>query len=272
MTDKNWGDSSIEWVRLGDIHRDQSVNTRPVDTAWVERQVCDVGFDRRKFGVLTVSHRTGGKLPASEYVVLDGQNRIALALEAGVPEDTKVQVVVFSGLTRAQEAAIFLGLNDGRTVAPLYKFLGRVAAQEPAAVEIVRILESHRWVVRPGNNDGYAQAVTAYDAVFRLDAKGYVLDTTVAVITNAWGHKSAAMRSVLIKGVAAVIGRYGSDLSLSQLVDRLKSYKGGAVGLYADAKGLHAYRGGSIASAVSEVIVNAYNKGRKSATRVDDWR
>jgi hypothetical protein len=259
-----WGDTTIEWLPLGSIRRDQRVNTRPVDDNWVQRKV-DAGFDPNKFGTPTVSARSNG-----QFVWLDGQNRGALARASGVGPEAKVQAVVFHGLTRDQEAAIFLGLNDGRSVAPIYKFLAKVAAREPRAVAVNNLLKKHGWRVAVGATDGYAQAVTAFEYVYDLDGNGGILDQTVAVITTAWGHRSDSMRSVIVKGVAAVINRYGALLDLSSLADHLKVYRGASNGVYSDAKGLHSYRGGSIWSAVAEVVVNAYNKKRRT-NRVEEW-
>lgn len=257
-------DSSVELVPLGSIKRDQRVNTRPVDQSWVDRRLAE-GFDQKAFGVPVVSARPNGT-----YVWLDGQNRGALAAAAGFGRDSKVTVVVHRGLTRDQEASIFLGLNDGRTVAPIYKFLARVASKDEIAVAVSSILRNYGWRVWMDTADGNCQCVGALEWAYRLDGTGEFLARTVSVITAAWANRSQSMRAVTFKGIAQVVYRYGSEVDPVQLTERLAEYKGGPLGLYADARGLHGFRGGSVPNAVSEVVVNAYNKRRRSG-RVEEW-
>lgn len=252
----------VQWVKLSDLKRDQRVNTRPVDQGWVESKLSE-GFDLRKFGTPTLSSRPGGR-----YIVLDGQNRVALAREAGL-SDEKVQCSVFHGLSRDQEAAIFLGLNDSRRVLPIYKFLARVATREVQATSIVKIVESYGWKVGNKGEDGYIQAAAALDYAWSLGPD--VLSDTIKVITGAWELRSEGTRSVIIKGIASVVNRYGTDIDLPGLALRLATYSGGPNGIYADARGLHGFRGGTIHAAISEVVVNAYNKGRR-AKKLEEWR
>lgn len=262
-TDQIWGDTTIEWVDLNSIRRDQSVNTRPVDHNWVNRKA-DEGFDPNKFGTPTVSARPNGK-----YVWLDGQNRGALAREAGLGE-VKVQAVVFHGLTRAEEASIFLGLNDGRQVKPIYKFLGRVAAKDETALAVFKSIAAHGWRVKEASDEACLTATAAAEWAYSLGP--VILDQTLDVLTVAWGYKSDTTRAVLIKGVANVIHRYDSPtFSLEVLTNHLAVYRGGSNGVYSDAKGLQGYRGGAVHNAVSEVVVNAYNKGRRTTGRIAEW-
>lgn len=264
MTDpQSWSDTTVEWIPLGKIRRDQRVNTRPVDNGWVDRKLLE-GFDPNKFGTPTVSQRN------NYYVYLDGQNRGALAVAAGFKE-AKVQCVVFHDLTRDQEASIFLGLNDSRTVKPIYKFLARVAAKDPVAVAVYKSVTEHGWRVKESGDEASLMAVAAVEWVYGLDPT--VLDQTLDVLTAAWGYGSDTTRSTLIKGVGNVIYRYKdvTTLSLEVLTKHLNVYRGGANGVYTDAKGLQGYRGGAIHNAVSEVVVNAYNKGRRTTGRIAEW-
>ena len=53
--------------------------------------------------------------------------------------DQRVECKVHRGLTIAQEAALFSKLNASLNLSPIEKFLKRVVAEDPVAVEVVRI-------------------------------------------------------------------------------------------------------------------------------------
>src|SRR5262249_42350368 len=68
-------------------------------------------FDLEQIGAPVVSHRGGW------YYLIDGQHRIeALKLWLGSWEHQQVQCWCYKGLTEAQEAGLFLTLNDTLTV------------------------------------------------------------------------------------------------------------------------------------------------------------
>ncbi|MFE0101215.1 DUF6551 family protein [Streptomyces sp. NPDC059009] len=254
--------TAIEMIPLSAIVTDPQVNTRPVDDGWVARRLSD-GFDWGKFGVPTLSERERGR----RYVILDGQNRTALARLAGYA-DEKIEAKVYRGLALPDEAALFLGLNDSRQVKIIYKFLARLTAKDPDAVAISNAAARHGWEVADQNGTGRILAVAALEKAFRYGED--ILCESLSAITDAWGHDADAAAGSIIHGVAMVLYRYGSAIKSADFSKRLAMYPGGATGLVADARGLQRFQGGSVAASLAEVVVNHYNR-RRSTGRLPDW-
>jgi uncharacterized protein DUF6551 len=255
--------TAIETIPLAAITTDPAVNTRPVDENWAARKLGE-GFDWSKFGVPTVSERTAGKA----YVWLDGQNRGALARLAGHASD-KVEAKVYRGLTTAEEAALFLGLNDNRQVKSIYKFLARVTSGEADAVTVSNTAAMHGWRVSDQNGNGLICASVSLEKVFRY-GEG-VLSKSLDAITRAWGHDADAANGSVIHAVGMVVYRYDDALPTASLSKRLMSYPGGPSGLIADARGLQKFQGGSVAASAAEILVRHYNT-RRSTGRLPDWK
>jgi len=261
--------SSIEWVALKDVFTDHDVNTRPIDYPWVEARV--EKFDPDKLGVPVVSKRDDGR-----YACLDGQNRIELCRRAGFG-DSKIECQVFHGLTTAQEAALFLGRNDSRQVGTFHKFAARITAGDPDAVHIAALVQRVGWELSFSVGDKRIAAVGALEAVWKsgqLDETGWRganLEATLKVLTEAWGYSADAANGHLIRGVGAVIARHGEVLDKRALVHKLAQYRGGALGVLSDARGLNAYTTGTVAACVAETVVRIYNAHRKTNV-LPPWR
>jgi hypothetical protein len=258
--------ADVRWVSVAEIGRDERVNTRPVDNGWVDAKVRE-GFDPNRLGVPTVSRRKDGS-----YVFLDGQNRGELLRRAGWPSQ-KIQVRVFENLTLAEEAALFLGLNDNRQVMPVYKFLARVTAGEEHAVAIDSIVRSAGWHVSDtGSGTGIA-AVRSLETVYHATPKqlGRALSATLRVGTEAWGFKSEAVNGHVVHGLGMVHVRFADQLDTPALIKKLCEFPGGPSGLLGKARGLRQYQGGTVANCVAQTVVTAYNQRRRTGA-LPDWR
>ncbi|MFJ6566261.1 DUF6551 family protein [Streptomyces sp. NPDC091292] len=262
---------TIEWLLVSSVGRDPRVNTRPVDSAWVEKKLRE-GFDPSLLGVPDVSRRPGG-----EQVWLDGQNRADLIRKAGWA-DQKIECRVFTGLTLAQEAQLFLGLNDNRQVKSIYKFLARVTAGEPDAVNITAIAEAAGWTIADASAEKCITAVRSLERVFHGDQgrdttmqPGRALQLTLRVVSEAWGYRSEAVNGDVLLGIGAVFNRFGNVVDLPALVKKLAEYPGGPSGLLGKARGARDFQGGTVAHCISDAIVRAYNTRRRNGS-LPDWR
>lgn len=259
----------IEWVALSAIGTDRRVNTRAFDPIWVDRKLSE-GFNPEGIGVPIVSRRNDGT-----YVWLDGQNRGELMRRAGWG-DQKIQCRVFYGLTLAQEASLFLVHNDNRRVMPIHKFLARVTAEDPTAVNIVRIAKRVGWEVSDRGGDGAVAAVVALEKVFLMDRKddhpgGDVLETVLRTVTEAWGFKSEAADGRILQGLGALFNRFGDSVNRATLVQKLAVFPAGPSGVLGKARGMQQFQGGTVGHCVAEVVVNAYNARRRTNV-LPDWR
>ncbi|MGW0904951.1 DUF6551 family protein [Streptomyces sp. NPDC002853] len=260
---------SIEWVPLAAIRTDHRVNTRTFDPNWVEKKLRE-GFDPNKVGVPIVSDRGD-----ETYVWIDGQNRGELMRRAGW-SDQKIQCRAFRGLTRAEEAELFLGHNDNRQVKPLAKFLARVTAGNTDAVAINRIAKKLGWKIEERNSSKSITAVVSLDKVYQSDKQadgspGPALELTLRVVTEAWGYKSEAVDGRIIAGIGAVFNRFGDSVDLAVLVKKLAEYPAGPSGVLGKARGMQQFQGGTVGHCVAEVVVTAYNARRRTNV-LPDWR
>jgi hypothetical protein len=262
---------SIEWLTANQITSDRRVNTRPVDAGWVDKKMKE-GFDPNLLGVPMVSSRADGT-----QVWLDGQNRGDLLRRSGWG-DQKIQCRVFTGLTTAQEAELFLGHNDNRQVKVVYKFLARVTAGDEAAVAINAIVQSFGWRINDQVGGKHITAVKSLERIFHGDrntddtmAPGRALQRTLRVVTEAWGYKAEAVNGDVLLGVGSIFNRFGDVVDLAVLIKKLAEFPAGPSGLLGKARGMRQYQGGTVAHCVSEVVVTAYNARRRSNV-LPDWR
>lgn len=213
------------------------------------------GYDERKLGVLTVSIRDG-----KAYVV-DGNHRRLAALEGG-RGDQKALCEVFRGLTRDEEAALFLARNDAKKIKPTDRYKAGLVAGDPICVGVRDTLAEHGLVVRPGGSDGCVQCVSEVLKLYERDPA--LLDEVCAVLVESWGTRAAALERIPVASMGVVLGRFNGEVDRGALAKKLAKYRGGPAALAGDARGLHDYKPISVVRAAAEIIVDTYNRGRRS--------
>lgn len=247
------------------VTTDRAVNTRPVDTAWVTRKLRE-GFDLGRLGVPQVSARSDGT-----YIWLDGQNRGALCVAADHGE-TKIGMKVFRGLTKEQEAELFLGLNDNRRVQPLYKFMAEVTAGHGESLDITRTARDLGWIVSDSGAGNAIIAVAALRKIYgKSTEKGQLLRRTLRVVTDSWGHIPAAGNSYVLLGVASVLYEF-PFLDSDALVRKLSKLPGGPASLLGKGRGYKQVTGGTVVEGIARVVRDAYNSGRRSGRLATESR
>jgi hypothetical protein len=257
----------VREVPVAQLTVDHTVQ-RALDKLRVEKMANDYKPDA--VGVVVVSERPDGTMH-----VIDGQHRVAATNAAGFG-DRSLQCLIYTGLDRPAEAAMFRRLNTTRAVQAIDKFRVRVIEGDPIAVQINDVLVKHGWNVSYSKNDGQFAAVAAIEAIYRGTGRGQVgdnvaaCDTTISVVTEAWGHDADGVRAEVISGVGAVVLRHGARLDLAKLINELSSYSGGPRALTGKAKSLRDIRGGRIADGFAEIVINLVNKSRRS-NRLPDW-
>lgn len=251
----------IEWIQVKLITFDPRVN-RGVTTSFVggiaETYDCDA------LGAFVVSRREDGSL-----VYIDGQHRGASMVKLGLG-DQKVPCIVHEGLTLAQECALFIKLNHRHAVKPVVKFMRAVTAGDPHAVAIDNIVQSVDLKVHDQAIDGCVNAVASLQLVYHgngtrsKDVHPEALRNTLRTLVGAYGPTNAAMNGYLIQGVGLVYLRYGDSVDVARAIKKLAPLSGGAPGLLGMARSVRGWRGGSLARAVAEVVVDHYNKGSRT--------
>lgn len=243
----------IERVRLGDITIDQRVQ-RNVDQTRVA--AIAKGFNWAAFGVPALSRRED----RVTLVILDGMHRIEGGKAAGFIDATP-QMRVHTGLTLAEEAALFLELNNTRKPMPVDLFRIGVTSGDRDLIMMNRLIEHHGLVVAHAGRTAF-RAVTAIRRIYGIDEMAATRALDVCV--RAWGVHSDSVQGSIYEGMGLFFIRYGDGPNAEELADRLKKYPGGASGLLGAARGLAKIRSVSIPNAVADILVGEYNKGRRT--------
>jgi len=253
--------SSIRSVALDKIVTDPRVQRQEgVDKRRVNKMAAQ--FDPDALGVLILSQRADGTL-----VCLDGDHRRAAARQAGWAQP--VEARIFTGLSIAEEAALFLLYNDKKDPSAISRFGARVLAGDDVAIDISDIARRLGWKITQAADPGSLAAVDALERVYRtgagtLTAGAYpaVTARTLATITEAWGHEAIAVQGPILSGVAQVYGRYGNAVDTSKLVREMQDTQPRV--LVGRAKTLKDVQGGTVPAALAKILVGLHNSRRRT--------
>jgi hypothetical protein len=261
---------STEWVTIDEM--DRAPFQRPLD----ERRAESIGADLNPdaFGVITLSRRPNGR-----YVILDGQHRVQALRSIGW-NGQKIECHVFTGLTPAAEAQRFIQLNNFKGLRYIDKFLSRIEAHDPAAVQIAKIVQDAGYAVDRTQRDGTITAAKALEDVYLgrgQKIKGVnpaALRLTLKVVTDAWGHTTSAVNGQVLAGVGAFCLRYGKAVNAERLAEKLRKMSGGPEGLIQRGAGKRELHGGTIPFGIAHHLVEVYNRGLgpRSKERLQGWR
>lgn len=237
---------------------------RPLDGAWVRKIAAE--FKPDSIGALVVSRRANGSV-----VVLDGQHRSAAGKQAGFIG--KVPCLVYEGLETADEAALFLTLNNSRKVQAIDRFRVRVIEGDKPAVQMYRILRERGWDIKNAARPGCFSAVTALEHVYngagtRRGERDDLVRAVMVTITRAWGADYHGVHAAIVGGIGALFARFGRKVDLDRLVTTLAKHR--PVHLVAKGKLEQESRHATQPAAMASVIHSEYNKGLRSS-RLPNW-
>jgi len=259
-------DSYEEDLQVGDLEIDRQVQRQGLNSAKVERMV--KSWNPNAQGKITVSYRH----PTRTYVVVDGQHRVE-AIRRLTDNAGTVPCIVFKGLTLAQEAQMFLDLNH-TTVPPKidkFKVQQKTEGEEgDSARSIVELVGAYGWTVSRTAANGHVNAVSVLERLYalsnKIEADPNLIQVTMLVITRAWGNDRFGVQAPILEGIGRMFAEYGSLLETDRLITVLKEYKGGPQTLTSEASQVSALRKGKVSMGVADILVNSYNKGRRSKT------
>jgi len=208
------------------------------------------------FGALVLSERADGS-----FFVLDGNHR---ALAAHLRGDIKrVPCLVFSGLSRKQEAAVFVRVNTSRR-SPMGTeiFVANLVAGDPEAKAMKKVLDAHGLSIsRPGEPRG-AKCLRAVSTAYRLkDALGPVLDFIDAVWPENGEPKSGTMSGVHVFA-KRLLDQLHIGLDAPEVVEHFSACPIAVLDKHARAR--IELDGMTVGSAFACALVHEWNKGRRS--------
>ena len=257
-----------EWIPVSELEVDPEVQRHHLDYKKIER--IKRNFNPGAVGLITVSRRN-----RVTNIVLDGMHRknVVAQLTDG---QGKMLARVFTGLTRAEEAQMFLDLNYGNQPNILDKFRMRIIAGDQVAIQIADMVRAYGWTINYNNTDGNLQAVKSLERIYtnsvRQEKDPNILQLTIMVVTRAWGLERAGAQAVILDGVAAFLSEHTSNVDIDSLVKRLKNYKGGPQAFHVNATALAALKTIRVSMAVADLLTDLYNSGRSERNALPPWR
>lgn len=245
---------TLRWIAVADTHTSPMAqrDLRPSWAAEIARE-----FDPDRFTPPVLSHRDG------KFYIIDGQHRFAAMRLMGW-EDQQLQCWVFSGLTEADEADLFLHLNRSKVVNAFDKFRIAVTAGRSDEVDVEKIVRAQG--LRISHDRGGISCVSALLSVHRYG--GPVLGRALRIVRDAYGD--LGFRAEIITGVGMLCQRYGSQFDDDRLVEKLTSVNGGMFGLLNAARATKRQIGRPLSHCVAAQAIVYLNAGR-GGRKLPDW-
>lgn len=260
------------WLRIEGLELEAD---RRAQRAYSAKRAAKIAqeFDPDYVGVIHVSERSDGR----RYIV-DGQHRVG-ALRILGWLDQRVECKVYVGLTLAQEAKLFVHLNNFVRVQPFDNFMVRITARDPDAVAIDEIVRAAGliWALS-STRENSINCVTSLEKLylgeaFNLKARQpAVLKDTLALLGEAWGMGHDAFRGDVVSGLGAFLLRYGRAVDKEHLRRKLSATAGGPLGILGKARTLRTIEGGTLAISFSKSLIHLYNRGLRSDKKLPDWQ
>ena len=248
--------------------KDMKVTEFSVDPS-VQRQLNEprVAALAKKFNPKMLGLVTASKRPDGRSYILDGQHRIAAA--RAKQYTGYVATRLYENLTIAEEAQLFLDLNDTRKVNALDKFNVRATMGDPSAVALKGALERVGLRASGQHTGGMFAAIVSLERVYsgfmskggepRLD----LVEAVLQILTRAYGPKErVAFQANTVQGIGLIIHIFGKRASADELINALKSIPADALAI--KGRSTKDLEGGTGAQGVAKVILSIYNKGKSS--------
>lgn len=220
-------------------------------------------FDIDQIGYPIVSERDG------HFFIIDGQHRIeALKRWLGKGWETqKIACAVYSGLTLAQEAEMFLRHNDVLQVNAFSKFNVAVSAGREVEVAIRKVVEAQGLNIAQGGAPGSIGAVGTLLRVYNR-SNGETLGRALRIIRDAFGD--AGLEASVIDGVGHLCKRYNGLLDEQVAKAKLGATRGGVKGLLNRAEEIRLRTGGARGPSIAAAAVEIINSGR-GGNKLPSW-
>lgn len=242
------GVGTFAWVHVAHLHFDQhyqrGLNLRMAEelaTHWEDEATDPPVVSRRKDGSLWV---------------VSGQHRVAAHK---LLKRDLILVRIVDNKTVASEAHLRVQANKQLSESSLDRFKARLAAREPAVVDIDKICRRFDTKVNtvPTAHAGI-NSPSSLERIYEID-RGALLARTFQIIQDAWGAVGGKhTNNHTIQGIAWFIGVHDGAFDRERLIDKLEKY--GADALYRRALAHGAVLGGSTWVNFYRALIEAYNE------------
>lgn len=218
-------------------------------------------LDLEQIGAPTVNERDG------VFYIIDGQHRIAALIEIGWG-DQQIQCFCYDGLTEAEEAEVFLKLNDTLAVSAFDKFTVGVVSGRETESDINRIVRSRGLTISRNRSTGNSvSAVGTLTRIYKRAGAGN-LARTLQLIVDSYGD--AGLEAPVLDGISLLCQRYGADLEDVRVVEQLSTLRGGVNGLLNKSETIRRTTGNAKGHCVAAAAVDVINRG-KGGRKLPSW-
>lgn len=217
-------------------------------------------FNPTALGTLTISVREN-KAGAPVWSVVDGQQRLAAARQLGYTEP--IPVVFHYGLSRAEEARLFLDLNDRTGVPALVRFRTRLVAQEPVAVAVKAVIDGLG--IKLGGSTGFT-AISTADKIMGQPMGLAALQWALEIIQKVYDPdgKGGCYNGDVIEAFALVFQHRRDVIEEDRLIAKLASLGGGLHTLVGRGRtNKQVYTGMKIANGIGDAVIQFYNAAKR---------
>lgn len=220
-------------------------------------------FDFQKLGLPIVNHRDG------HFWIVDGQHRVAALKLVGLGNE-QLDCEVYTDLSDAQMAEIFLGRDDRRRIETFTKFMVACTAGRARETEVRRLVESNGLKVSRQKAESCVGAVSALLKVYD-SAGATVLGQVLRTVRDSFAADPVAFDAVIVEGMGLFFNRFNGHTPEKSMIERLTTMRQGARGLLQRAATLQQQTGNPKVQCVAAVLVDVYNKNRVGRMRLPPW-
>ncbi|MBR9766134.1 MAG: ParB N-terminal domain-containing protein [Rhodobacteraceae bacterium] len=247
----------LDFIPIADLYVDRRYQRRTSANSRMRIRSMVAEFSWSKFGAIAVTEETDGR-----FSIIDGQHR---AIAAAAIRASHVPAVIATGDVAAQ-AETFVGINAMRTsVASIDKFRARVAAADPVAVAVHKMLTeldiSTDVPAGAGIRHRETRAVSTLEKLQKRHGQG-VLFTALETLLNAQPGQNNLLTSFAIEVTATVLAKMldaGRDL---ERLDRTLAEIDFET-LKEEATQLRKLTGGQASAKGADLLLQRVNKGLK---------
>lgn len=239
--------------RTFEIDRSIQRNEEPGEISKIVRN-----FNPDALGTFTISVRDvelpDGKI-VTKWFLIDGQQRNAALTR--MKWDGKVRAVVHYNLSVAEEARLFLDLNDRTSVGPWGRFKARLVAEEPIAVAIKNMLDELD--INLGGPNGFS-AISCADRIFNKGARGPAnLRWSLQVLKNTYGRYDGRV----LEALALLFDEYHQFIDTESLQNKMLEVAPSSAKLIGNGHIVQQLYHVTSPMAIAEAIIAAYNRYTK---------
>lgn len=257
-------ETHLRWVPLDEMRFPEEGKGQRSLKAYRVNKITSAGFNPDIMGYPVVSFRD------EHYWCVDGHARIdALKEWLGEWKGQTVQCRVFFGLTVAEEAGLFLALNDFTQIPAFPRFLNAVTNEQPTQTDIDRIVRAHGLVISQSRSrDDSVPCVTALERVYE-QAGPPVFAQDVRIIRDAFGKPG--FTAPIVVGLGMLCTRYNGQLQETAAVEKLGAIRGGVNGLLGRAHKIRQSSAASLTEAIAAAAVDIINVGTPNNKKLKPW-